>query len=59
MKKERRTDDDSSDSNRFDLLKQMKRKTLTLVMRNSIQIHNLIELNKNFLENVATTYELQ
>ena len=59
MKKERRTDDDSSDSNRFDLLKQMKRKTLTLVMRNSIQIHNLLQVTKKFLENVATTYELQ
>ena len=59
MKKERRTKDNSIDSNRFDLLEQIKRKTLTLVMRNSIQIHNLLEVTKEFLENVATRYELQ
>ena len=59
MKKKRRTNDNSTDNNRFDLLEQMKRKTLTLVMRNSIQIHNLLEVTKEFLENVATRYELQ
>ena len=59
MKKKRRTNDNSTDSNRFDLLEQMKRKTLTLVMRNSIQIHSLLEVTKEFLENVVTRYELQ
>ena len=43
---EKKTNDTSSDSNRFDLLEQMKRKTLTLVVRNSIQIHNLREVTK-------------
>ena len=59
MKKKRRTNDNSTDGNRFDLLKKMKRKTLTLVMRNSIQINNLFEVTKEFLENVATKYDLQ
>ena len=59
MKKERRTKDNFADSNRFDLLEQMKTKTLTLVMRNSIQIHNLLEVTKEFLKNVRTRYELQ
>ena len=59
MKKERRANDNLSDSNRFDLLENMKRKTLKIVMRNSMQIHNLLEVTKEFLENVATRYELQ
>ena len=58
-KKKRQTNDNSTDGNRFDLLEKMKRKTLTLVMRNSIQINNLLEVTKEFLENVATRYELQ
>ena len=40
MKKERRANDNLSDSNRFDLLENMQRKTLKIVMRNSLQIHN-------------------
>ena len=59
MKKERRANDNLSDSNRFDLLENMKRKTLKIVMRNSMQIHNLLEVTKEFLENVATRYDLQ
>ena len=59
MKKERRANDNLSDSNRFDLLENMKRKTLKIVMRNSMQIHNLLEVTKELLENVATRYELQ
>ena len=59
MKKERRANDNLSDSNRFDLLENMKRKTLKIVMRNSMQIHNLLEVTKEFLENVTTRYELQ
>ena len=59
MKKERRANDNLSDSNRFDLLENMKRKTLKIVMRNSMEIHNLLEVTKELLENVATRYELQ
>ena len=59
MKKERRANDNLSDSNRSDLLENMKRKTLKIVMRNSMQIHNLLEVTKELLENVATRYELQ
>ena len=58
MKKERWASNNFIDSNRFDLL-EMQRKTLSLVMRNSIQIHNLLEVTKNLLEDVITTYELQ
>ena len=59
MKKERRANNNLSDSNKFDLLENMKRKTLKIVMRNSMQIHNLLEVTKEFLENVTTRYELQ
>ena len=59
MKKERRANDNLSDSNRFDLLENMQRKTLKIVMRNSLQIHNLLEITKEVLENVATKYDLQ
>ena len=59
MTKERRANDNLSDSNRFDLLENIQRKTLKIVMRNSMQIHNLLEVTKEVLENVATRYELQ
>ena len=59
MKKERRANGNLSDSNRFDLLENMQSKTLKIVMRNSMQIHNLLEVTKKVLENVATRYELQ
>ena len=59
MKKERLTNDNSSDGNRFDLLEQIEKKTLTLVMRNSIQIHNLLEVTKKVLESVTTRYKLE
>ena len=58
MKKERWANNDPIDSNRFDLLEQMQKKTLTLVMRNSMQIHNLLEVTKEVLEGVATRYKL-
>ena len=59
MKKERLTNDNSIDGNRFDLLEQIEKKTLTLVMRNSIQIHNLLEVTKKVLESVTTRYKLE
>ena len=37
----------------------MKKKTLAIVMRSSIQIHNLLEVTKERLENMATRYKLQ
>ena len=59
MKKERWANNKSIDTNRFDLLEQMQRKRLCLVMRNSIQIYNLLEVTKKVLESIATRYDLQ
>ena len=59
MKKEWLTNDNSIDGNRFDLLEQIEKKTLTLVMTNSIQIHNLLEVTKKVLESVTTRYKLE
>ena len=59
MKKERWANNKSIDTNRFDLLEQMQRKRLCLVMRNSIQIYNLLEVTKKILESIATRYDLQ
>ena len=59
MKKKRWTYYGSIDSNRFDLLEQMQRKKLTLVMRNSVQINNLLEVTKQVLEKVQTRYHLK
>ena len=42
--------------NRFDLLKTLKRVDLTLVMRNSIEINNLICVTQNFLKEQETIY---
>ena len=59
MKKERWVRKNSIDSNRFDLLEKMQKKKLSLVMRNSTQIHNLREVTEKILEDVRTRYELQ
>ena len=59
MKKKRWTNDDYIDSNRFDLLEHMQKKRLTLVMRNSIQVYNLLEVTKRSLESVATRHNLK
>ena len=42
--------------NRFDLLKKLKPVHLNLVMRNSIEINNLIWVTQNFLKKQKTTY---
>ena len=59
MKKERWAGNKIIDSNRFVLLEKMPEKRLSLVMRNSMQIHNLLEVTKRFLQDVTTRYELQ
>ena len=43
--------------NRFDLIKKLKRVDLTLVMRNSIEIGNLICVTQNFLKEQETIYQ--
>ena len=59
MKKKRSAGNNLIDSNRFDLLEKMQKKTLSVVLRNSIQIHNLLEVTKKLLQDVATRYDLQ
>ena len=59
MRKERWVNYNLSDSNRFDLLENMQSKTMKIVMRKSMQIHNLLEVTKEVLESVTTRYELQ
>ena len=59
VKKKRLANYNPIDSNRFDLLEKMQKKTLSLVMRNSIQIHNLLEVTKKHLEDVTNRHELQ
>ena len=59
MKKKRLANYNPIDSNRFDLLEKMQKKTLSLVMRNSIQIHKVLEVTKKLLEDVTTRHELQ
>ena len=59
MKKERWASNKIIDSNRFGLLEKMPEKRLSFVMRNSMQIHNLLEVTKRFLQDVTTRYELQ
>ena len=59
MKKKRWANNEIIDSNRFDLLEKMQEKTLSLVMRNSMQIYNLLEVTKKLLQDVTTRYEMQ
>ena len=59
MKKERWASNKIIDSNRFGLLEKMPEKRLSFVMRNSMQIHNFLEVTKKFLQDVTTRYELQ
>ena len=58
MKKERSADK-RIDSNRSDLLEKMQKKTLSLVIRNSMQIHNLLEATKKLSEDVTTSHAVQ
>lgn len=59
MKKERKMNNLLIDCNRFDILgERMKRKKLTLVMRNSVKIFNLLQATQEFLKGVKTIYKL-
>ena len=46
MKKERWVNDNSNDSYRFDTIKNMPKKSLKIVMRNLVQIFELLEVTK-------------
>ena len=45
------------ENNRFDLLKKLKRVDLDVVMRNSIEIYDLIWVTQNFLKEQETAYQ--
>ena len=57
MQKERSTDNIPQAKNKFDLLRTMKMEELTLVLRNSIEINNLVRATENFLEGQTTVYQ--
>ena len=59
MKKERWVNDNSNDTYRFDTIKNMPKKSLKIVMRNLVQIFELLEVTKKIFKKVATKYELQ
>ena len=48
---------EKEEKNRFDLLKKLKRVDLNLVMRNSVEINNLIWVTKRFLKKQETIYQ--
>ena len=50
MKKERWVNDNSNDTYRFDTIKNMSKKSLKIVMRNSAQIFELLEVTKKKLK---------
>ena len=57
MQKERSTTNIPQAKNKFDSLKTMKIEELTLVLRNSIEINNLVRATENFLEGQTTVYQ--
>ena len=56
MEKERITNDVLEAKNRFDLLETMKTEELSLVMRNSVEINNLVRVTEIYLEKESTIY---
>ena len=48
---------EKEEKNMFHLLKTMKQVELTLVMRNPIEISNLIWVTQNFLQEQRTIYQ--
>ena len=56
MEKERITNDVRELKNRFDLLETMETVELTLVMRNSVEINNLVRVTEVYLEGEPTIY---
>ena len=59
MEKERAANDISLGGNRFDLLETMKKVELTLVMRNSVEISNLVRVTESFLQEEPTIFRYQ
>ena len=56
MEKERITNDVREAKNKFDLLETMETVELTLVMRNSVEINNLVRVTEVYLEGEPTIY---
>ena len=59
MEKERTVNDISHGRNRFDLLETMEKEQLTLVMRNSIEISNMVRVTQCFLQGEPTIFRYQ
>ena len=59
MAKERTANDISQGRNRFDLLETMEREELTFVMRNSVEISNLVRVTQGFLQREPTIFRYQ
>ena len=59
MEKERTVNDISHGRNRFDLLETMEKEQLTLVMRNSVEISNLVRVTQGFLQEEPTIFQYQ
>ena len=59
MEKERTANDILQGRNRFDLLETMEKEELTLVMRNSVEISNLVRVTQSFLQEEPTIFRYQ
>ena len=59
MEKERAANDILPGRNRFDLLETMKKEELTFVMRNSVEISNLVRVTQGFLQKEPTIFSYQ
>ena len=59
MEKERTANNILQRRNRFDLLETMEKEELTLVMRNSVEISNLIRVTQSFLQKEPTIFRYQ
>ena len=57
MEKKRIPNDISQKKNRFDLLETMGKVELTYVMRNSVEINNLVRVTEIYLEGETTIYQ--
>ena len=59
MEKERTANNILQRRNRFDLLETMEKEELTLVMRNSVEISNLVRVTQSFLQEEPTIFRYQ
>ena len=59
MEKERTANNILREGNRFDLLETMEKEELTLVMRNSVEISNLVRVTQSFLQGEPTIFQYQ